>query len=107
MCKTLFISEGPSRFTIEEKFKKAKDEPKKFDNDDAREKYVKEEEIYFTTLGLGKITGTITALDYQSDGVLVVTLRVKRIDQDEVHTVKEWKAYYDPHTKKGMFYYKE
>ncbi len=106
MCKTLFISEGPSRHKIEEKYEKIKNQPKLRDAED-REKYLKEAEIYFTTIGLGKITGILAGLDYQSDGVLVMTLRIKKIDRDPVRVLKRWKVYYDPYSRRGMFYYKK
>lgn len=106
MCRTLFISGGPSRHKIEEKYKKILNEPK-LRNIDEKEKYLKDAEIYFMTLGLGKITGILAGLDYQSDGILVMTLRVNRIGQDTVRTLKRWKVYYDPHSRQGMFYYKE
>ena len=106
MCKTLFISGGPSQHKVEEKYGKIKDKPK-FKDYDEKEKYRKEAEIYFTTLGLGKITGLIVGLDKMSDGLLVITLQVKRIGQDTVRAFKRWKAYYDPHSRQGMFYYKE
>jgi len=106
MCKTLFISDGPSQRKIEEKYEKEKNKGE-FKTEDEREKYEKEEEIYFTTLGLGKITGIVTNLNYQGDGILVVTLKITKIGQDVVHSEKIWNTYYDPYTRTGMFYYKE
>lgn len=87
MCKSLFISEGPSKHKIEEKCKK-------------------EEEIYFTTLGFGKITGVITEINDQH-AALIMTLLVKKIGQDPVRGEKKWETHYDPYTRTGMFFYRD
>jgi len=87
MCKSMFIQEGPSRQRI-------------------LLKALKEEEVYFTTLGFGKVTGVITEIDDQH-AALIMTLAVRKIGQDVVRGEKKWETHYDPYTRTGMFFYKD